>query len=206
MRSLPYLLFLCAATLWGADLEVPQTLPLVYPQPVGDCFILRLDNRRYEIVNPFKEPVAQLLGKCNYAQVKALFDIQKRAVVERSNYEGIITRTQSLLTLATTKVERARQTLETLKQQRITYRTSATVDLESLLRLDAVILTTSAQVNQLEDLEDRAITKCADAKRGLQPFEEKVQKAQADYVAALKDYERNLGEIRTIAIAHGKQL
>ena len=34
----------------------------------------------------------------------------------------------------------------------------------------------------------------------------KVQLAQDKYIAALKDYERTLGDIRTIAIANGKAL
>lgn len=206
MRSLPCLLWCFAVSLFGEDLTAPQTLPLVYPQPVGNCFILRIDSRRYELINQFKDPVAQLLGTANYAQVKALHEVQRRAVVERTNYEGTVTRAQSNLTLATTRVERARQSLDALKQQRIAYRTSTTVDLETLFRLDAAILTTAAQVNQLEDLEDRASTKLADAKAGLTPYDEKVQKTQAEFIAALKDYERTLGEIRTIAIANGKPL
>ena len=202
----PVLLWFLGATLLSEDLSAPQSLPIVYPQPVADCFILRIDNRRYEIINLYKQPVAQLLGSAPYARVKALFDLQKRALADRTIYAGAITQTQTILSLATAKLERARQTLEALRQQRIAYRTSTTVDLESLLRLDNAIITEAAHVNQLEDLEDRAIAKLDAANKALQPYEEKVQKAQRDYVAALKDYDRTLGEIRVIAIAHGKQL
>lgn len=207
MRILPCLLLLAAA-LHGAEepLVAPQTLPIVYPQPVAHCFILRIDNRRYELDNQFKDPVALLLGSANYAPTKALFDALKRTLAERLPIEAAVTRAQSALNLATAKVEKSRATLESLRQQRLLYRSSDKIDLQELIRMDNAIVIETANLARYEDMEDKAQQKLADAQKAVIPYNEKVQVAQDKYVAALKDYERTLGEIRAIAVANGKAL
>ena len=184
----------------------PQTLPLVYPQPVAHCFLLRIDNRRYELDNLFKDSVAQLLGSANYAQTKALFDALKRTIAERAPIEGAVTRAQTALNLATAKVEKSRATLDSLKQLRNTYRSSDRVDLQELLRMDSAITNETLNLARYEDLEEKAQIKLSEAQKAVAPYNDKVQLAQDKYVAALKDYERTLGEIRAIAIANGKAL
>lgn len=207
MRILPCLL-LFAAALFGAEepLVAPQTLPILYPQPVAHCFILRIDNRRYELDNQFKDSVALLMGSANYAPTKALYDALKRTIAERVQFEAAVTRAQTQLNLATAKVEKSRANLDNLKQQRILYRASDKIDLQELLRMDAAILTETVNLARYEDLEEKAQQKLADAQKAVIPYNEKVQLAQDKYVAALKDYERTLGEIRAIAIANGKAL
>lgn len=207
MRILPCLLLLAAAMLGAEEPPAaPQTLPIVYPQPVAHCFILRIDNRRYELDNQFKDSVALLMGSANYAPTKALYDALKRTIAERVQFEAAVTRTQTQLNLATAKVEKSRANLDSLKQQRILYRSSDKVDLQELLRMDAAILTETVNLARYEDLEEKAQQKLADAQKAVIPYNEKVQLAQDKYVAALKDYERTLGEIRAIAIANGKAL
>ena len=207
MRTLPCLLLLAAVVL-GAEAPPtpPQTPPIVYPQPVAKCFLLRIDNRRYELDDQFKDAVARLLGSANYAQTKALFDALKRTLSERAPIEGAVTRAQTALNLATAKVEKSRLNLAGLKQLRNTYRSSDRIDLQELLRMDAAITNETLNLARHEDLEEKAQLKLAEAQKAVLPYNEKVQLAQDKYIAALKDYERTLGEIRSIAIAHGKAL
>lgn len=207
MRTLPCLLLLAVAVLGAeAPLTPPQTPPIVYPQPVAKCFLLRIDNRRYELDNQFKDAVALLLGSANYAQTKALFDALKRTIAERAPIEGAVTRAQTALNLATAKVEKSRVNLDGLKQLRTTYRSSDRIDLQELLRMDAAITNETLNLARYEDLEEKAQLKLAEAQKAVLPYNEKVQLAQDKYIAALKDYERTLGEIRAIAIANGKAL
>jgi hypothetical protein len=207
MKALPCLLLLLTTALRALELPTPpQNLPIVYPQPVGHCFILRVDNRRYELADDFKEPVARLLGGANYAQTKSLFDDLKRTIAERVPLETAVTRAQSALNLATAKVEKSRATVDALRQKRTLYRTSEKLDLQELLRLDNAIVIESANLARYEDMEERAQQKLADAQKAVIPYNEKVQAAQDKYVAALKEYDRTLGELRALAIANGKAL
>jgi hypothetical protein len=207
MRTLPCLLLLATVVLGAAEpLTAPQTLPLVYPQPVAHCFILRIDSRRYELDNVFKDSVAQLLGSANYVQTKALFDALKRTIAERAPIEGAVTRAQTALNIASAKVEKSRANLDSLKQMRNTYRSSDRIDLQELLRMDSAITNETTNLARYEDSEEKAQLKLTEAQKLVVPYNEKVQLAQDKYIAALKDYERTLGDIRTIAIAHGKAL
>lgn len=207
MRALPCLLLLLTSALRALELpSPPQNLPIVYPQPVGQCFILRIDNRRYELANDFKEPTARLLGGANYAQTKALFEALRRTLAERQPLEAAVTRAQAALTLATAKVEKSRATVDALRQQRTLYRTSEKLDLQELLRMDNAIVIETANLARHEDMEERAQLKLAEAQKAIIPYNEKVQLAQDKYVAALKEYDRTLGELRALAIANGKAL
>jgi hypothetical protein len=207
MRTLPCLLLLAAVVL-GAEAPPtpPQTPPIVYPQPVAKCFILRIDSRRYELDNVFKDSVAQLLGSANYVQTKALFDALKRTIAERAPIEGAVTRAQTALNIASAKVEKSRANLDSLKQMRNTYRSSDRIDLQELLRMDSAITNETTNLARYEDSEEKAQLKLTEAQKLVVPYNEKVELAQDKYIAALKDYERTLGDIRTIAIAHGKAL
>ncbi len=207
MRTLPCLLLL-ATVVFGAEapLTPPQTPPIVYPQPVAQCFLLRIDSRRYELDNQFKDSVAQLVGSANYAQTKALFEALKRTIAERGPIEAAVTRAQTVLNLATAKVEKSRVNLDHLKQMRNTYRSSDRIDLQELLRMDSAITNETLNLARYEEQEEKAQLKLAEAQKAVVPYNEKVQLAQDKYVAALKDYERTLGAIRAIAIANGKAL
>ncbi len=207
MRTHTCLLLLVAGILYAEEpLTAPQTPPIVYPQPVGQCFILRIDSRRYELDNLFKDPVARLLGSANYVPTKALYDALKRVILERAPIEGAVTRAQALVNLYTTKVEKSRANLDSLKQLRNTYRSSDKVDLQELLRMDSAITNETLNLTRYEDLEEKAQLKLVDTQKAVAPYNVKVQLAQDKYIAALKDYERTLGDIRTIAIANGKAL
>lgn len=173
---------------------------------MAKCFLLRIDSRRYELDNQFKDAVARLLGSANYAETKALFDALKRTIAERTPLAAAVTRAQTALDLATAKIEKSRGNLDGLKQLRNSYRSSDRIDLQELLRMDAAITNETLNLARYEELEEKAQLKLADTQKAVLPYNEKVQLAQDKYVAALKDYERTLGEIRAIAIANGKAL
>ncbi|MEN9536250.1 MAG: hypothetical protein RLZZ178_247, partial [Verrucomicrobiota bacterium] len=91
MKALPALLALLtaltaltatAATTAAPPPEAPQTLPILYDQP-GDRYILRIDNRRYQMPYPTKDGIARLMSSANYPRTKLLFDEYKRALEER---------------------------------------------------------------------------------------------------------------------------
>jgi hypothetical protein len=84
VKVLPALLALLTALSAGAASapEAPQTLPILYDQP-GDRYILRIDNRRYQMPYPTKEGVARLMSAANYPRTKLLFEEYKRALEER---------------------------------------------------------------------------------------------------------------------------
>ena len=53
----------------AAEPEAPQSLPIIYDQP-GEKYILRIDNRRYQIPYVTKEGVVQLMSTANYPRTK----------------------------------------------------------------------------------------------------------------------------------------
>ena len=94
MKAFPALLALLTAltaTAAAPAPEAPQTLPILYDQP-GDRYILRIDNRRYQMPYPTKEGVARLMSAANYPRTKLLFDEYKRALEEREKAEATIRR------------------------------------------------------------------------------------------------------------------
>lgn len=82
MKAFPALLALLAALTASAAPapEPPQSLPILYDQP-GDRYILRIDNRRYQMPYPTKEGVARLMSAANYPRTKLLYDEYKLSLI-----------------------------------------------------------------------------------------------------------------------------
>jgi chromosome segregation ATPase len=195
------------AVTWAAegDPTPPQSLPIIYDQP-GGKFILRVDNRRYQLPNENKEAVARLIADANYVHTKNLFDALKRALSDKAKADDTVKHADTIANRESARVERLRQTLESLRAQSLSVRTSPYVDLVTLNRIDVEIVNANAQLHNAEDQADKAKDKATEVRKAAEPAQQAAQKAQDDYATALKQYEKTLADLKALAIATGSAL
>ena len=185
--------------------EAPQTLPILYDQP-GDRYILRIDNRRYQMPYPTKDGIARLLSSANYPRTKLLFDEYKRALEEREKAEATIRRAQANLTRENERVARLSRSLESLRSQLALLRTLPNVDLNEILFLQNQIRSTDASLTAAEAQEAKAATALDRTQGSAEATLRRADEARAAYLAALTVYEKPLAEIRALAISVGSAL
>jgi hypothetical protein len=185
--------------------EAPQTLPILYDQP-GDRYILRIDNRRYQMPYPTKDGIARLLSSANYPRTKLLFDEYKRTLEEREKAEATIRRAQANLTRENERVARLSRSLESLRSQLALLRTLPNVDLNEILFLQNQIRSTDASLTAAEAQEAKAATALDRTQGSAEATLRRADEARAAYLAALTVYEKPLAEIRALAISVGSAL
>ena len=208
MKAFPALLALLTALTAMAAApapEAPQTLPILYDQP-GDRYILRIDNRRYQMPYPTKDGIARLLSSANYPRTKLLFDEYKRALEEREKAEATIRRAQANLTRENERVARLSRSLESLRSQLALLRTLPNVDLNEILFLQNQIRSTDASLTAAEAQEAKAATALDRTQGSAEATLRRADEARAAYLAALTVYEKPLAEIRALAISVGSAL
>lgn len=208
MKALPALLCLLllgVVPAWAADPEAPQTLPILYDQP-GDRYILRIDNRRYQLPYKTKEGVARLMAAANYPRTKLRFDEYKRSLEDKVKAEAVVRRAESSVTRESDRVARLRRSLESLRAQLALLRSQPNIDARELLFLQEQIRNTSASLASAEDMEAKAQANLDRTKASTESAFVRADKAREDYVAALDEYEKPLAEIRAIAMTHGAAL
>ncbi len=207
MKAFPALLALLAAlTAVAAPApDAPQSLPILYDQP-GDRYILRIDNRRYQMPYPTKEGVARLMSAANYPRTKLLYDEYKRALDERAKAESTIRSSQSNLARETERVARLNRSLDSLRQQLALLRGLPNVDLNELLFLQNQIRITAASLATAEAQEAKAASALDRTQGAAEATLRRADKARDDYVAALTEYEKPLAEIRVLAMSVGSAL
>ncbi len=207
MKAFPALLaFLAALTAGAASApDAPQSLPILYDQP-GDRYILRIDNRRYQMPYPTKEGVARLMSAANYPRTKLLFDEYKRALDERAKAESTIRSSQSNLARETERVARLNRSLDSLRQQLALLRGLPNVDLNELLFLQNQIRATSASLASAEAQEAKAAAALDRTQGSAEATLVRADKARDAYVAALTEYEKPLAEIRALTLSVGSAL
>ncbi|MEK0438835.1 MAG: hypothetical protein RL444_1569 [Verrucomicrobiota bacterium] len=207
MKAFPALLaFLAALTALAAPVpDAPQSLPIIYDQP-GDRYILRIDNRRYQMPYPTKDGVARLMSAANYPRTKLLFDEYKRALDERAKAESTIRSAESNVARETERVARLNRTLDSLRQQLALLRGLPNVDLNELLFLQNQIRITAASLASAEAQEAKAASALDRTQGAAEATLRRADKARDDYVAALTEYEKPLAEIRALAMSVGSAL
>lgn len=207
MKAFPALLALLAAltALAAPAPEAPQSLPIIYDQP-GDRYILRIDNRRYQMPYPTKEGVARLMSAANYPRTKLLFDEYKRALEERAKTESTLRVAQANLSRETERVARLNRSLEALRQQLALLRSLPNVDLNEILFLQNQIRATTASLASAEAQESKAAAALDRTQGSAEAVLRRADKARDDYVAALTEYEKPLAEIRALAMSVGHAL
>ena len=208
MKALPALLCLLLigiAPAWAADPAAPQTLPIIYDQP-GEKYILRIDNRRYQLPYLTKEGVVRLMSAANYPRTKLRYEEFKRALEDKAKAEVLVNRAQSAATREAERVTRLRRSLESLRTQLAQLRSQQPVDVRQLQFLQEQIRSTSASLASAEDQEAKAQSNLDKTKAATESAFVRADKAREDFVAALDDYEKPLSEIRAIAMTHGTAL
>ncbi|MBM3868647.1 MAG: hypothetical protein FJ384_06935 [Verrucomicrobia bacterium] len=208
MKALPALLALLAALTASATAsspEAPQSLPILYDQP-GDRYILRIDNRRYQMPYATKEGIARLMSAANYPRTKLLYDEYKRALEEREKAEATIRRSQANLTRENERVARLSRSLESLRSQLALLRGLPNIDLNQLLFLQDQIRSTAAALAAAEAQEAKAAAALDRTQGSAEATLRRADEARDAYVAALTAYEKPLAEIRALAMSVGSAL
>ena len=207
MKAFPALLaLLTALTAVAASApEAPPSLPILYDQP-GDRYILRIDNRRYQMPYPTKDGVARLMSAANYPRTKLLFEEYKRTLEERAKAEGTVRSAQANLDRETERVARLNRSLDSLRQQIALLRGLPNVDLNELLFLQNQLRATAASLGSAEAQEAKAAAALDRTRGAVESTLRRADKARDDYVAALTEYEKPLAEIRALAISVGSAL
>jgi hypothetical protein len=212
IRNLPVkvfpalLAFLTALTAAAAPApDAPQTLPILYDQP-GDRYILRIDNRRYQMPYPTKDGVARLMAGANYPRTKLLYDEYKRSLEERAKTESTIRSAQANLTRENERVARLNRNLDSLRNQLALLRSLNTIDLNEILLLQNQIRATAASLASAEAQEAKAAAALDRTQGSAEATLVRADKARDAYVAALTEYEKPLAEIRALAMSIGSAL
>jgi DNA repair ATPase RecN len=205
VKSLAHgLLCLLAASLGAATDEPspPTTLPFIYEE-IGGKFLLRLDNRRYQLASTHKDSVAHLLADANYPQAKLCHEDYKRALASVARYDASAKRLGTV-------VERARQSLESARNQLSLYlslyRSYPTYDPSQVLFLQEQVNRATSQLATAEDQENRARQKTEEVRQASEPAQERAEKARQAYQAALTSYEKTLASLRALALSAGTAL
>ena len=208
MKALPALLCLLLLGIepaQAADPAAPQTLPIIYDQP-GEKYILRVDNRRYQLPYVTKEGVVRLMAAANYAHTKLRYEEFKRALEDKAKAEALVNRAQSAATRESDRVSRLQRSLESLRTQLALLRSQQPIDVRQLQFLQEQIRNTSVSLASAEDQEAKAEANLDKTKSSTESAFQRADQAREDYVTALKDYEKPLAEIRSIAMTHGSAL
>jgi len=208
VKALPALLCLLLLGIdpaQAADPAAPQTLPIIYDQP-GEKYILRIDNRRYQLPYLTKEGVVRLMSAANYPRTKLRYEEFKRALEDKAKAEVLVNRAQSAATREADRVTRLRRSLESLRTQLAQLRSQQPVDVRQLQFLQEQIRNTSVSLASAEDQEAKAQSNLDKTKAATESAFVRADKAREDFVAALDDYEKPLSEIRAIAMTHGTAL
>ena len=208
MKALPALLGLLLLGMTparAADPHAPDTLPIIYDQP-GSKYILRIDNRRYQLAYVTKERVVALMSAANYPGTKLRFDEFKRSLEDKARAEMLVDRAQSNATRDSDRVAHLLSSLEALRSQLALLRSQPNIDVQELQFLQEQIRNTSASLASAEDMEAKAQSNLERTKSSTESAFQRVDKAREDYVAALDAYEKPLAAIRTIALTLGGAL
>jgi hypothetical protein len=113
VKALPALLCLLLigiAPAWAADPAAPQTLPIIYDQP-GEKYILRIDNRRYQLPYVTKEGIVRLMSAANYPRTKLRYEEFKRALEDKAKAVVLVNRAQSAATREADRVTNIARTI-----------------------------------------------------------------------------------------------
>ena len=207
VKAFPALLaFLTALTAAAAPApEAPQTLPILYDQP-GDRYILRIDNRRYQMPYTTQDGVARLMSAANYPRTKLLFDEYMRSLEERAKVESTLRSAQANLTRENERVARLNRSLDSLRNQLALLRSLNTIDLNEIILLQNQIRATAASLAAAEAQEARAAAALDRTQGSAEATLQRADKARDAYVAALTEYEKPLAQIRALAMSVGSAL
>jgi len=196
VKARPALLALLSATIlaMAAPTEVtplPALPPTVYAQPAGKIKV-RIDGKGY------------------YAKTRELYLGLRRTLTEKSLTEAKLRQSDTLAQAAAERLTGLRQKHAALKEKLSTLlhdpAAAAGADLNTYVQLEAGITATATLIAREEELAAAAQAKAEAARLKAEPTLEAARKQNADYLEALKAYERPLQELRELAVAKGTAL
>lgn len=214
MKARPALFALLSATIlaMAAPPEVtplPALPPTVYAQPAGKIKV-RIDGKGYLLPEELKPTVTKLLGEANYAKTRELYLGLRRTLLEKSLTEAKLRQSDTLAQAAAERLAGLRQKHAALKEKLSALlhdpAAAAGADLNTYVQLEAGITATATLIAREEELAAAAQAKAEAARLKAEPTLEAARKQNADYLEALKAYERPLQELRELAVAKGTAL
>ncbi len=204
-RLLPALLIAAAAAAAEKPPSEPASLPILYDQP-GDRFILRVDNRRYQMHKDLRPLVADLMATANYPRTKLAHE---ELVAAAAEMDKVLERAAAARRDAERDAARSRRladTVESLNRQIALLRVQQPVDFNAIAVLLNQIAVETESLRRAQQQEDKSRGRAEAADRAADPARQRADKAREGYAKALDDYERPLSRIRAMAMANGSPL
>jgi chromosome segregation ATPase len=205
LSALLWLPLFAAAAFAADEPEAPPSLPIIYEQP-GDRYILRLDNRRYQMPVTTKAPVSQLMVTANYRQTKLLYDEFKRSLDDKAKSDMTIRQAERGVEREEERVARQLQVIENLESQLAVLRGQQNVTARDLLVLNDQIRQAKSVLANAKGLEAKARAGLERTRAAAEATFARTDKARDTYVKALAAYEKTLAEIRALALSLGTSL
>ena len=214
MKAYPALLALLSATvlMTAAPTEeapLPAFPPTVFAQPAGKIKV-RIEGKGYLLPEELKPTVTKLIGEANYVRTRELYQAMRRALSDKALAESKVRQSETLAQAATERLESLRRKHVTLKEKLSTLlhdpEAGVSADLNTYVQLEAAITATAAQIVREEELAAAAQAKAEATRLKAEPTLEAARKQNAEYLEALKAYERPLKELQELAVAKGTAL
>jgi len=205
LSALLWLPLFAAAAFAADEPEAPPSLPIIYEQP-GDRYILRLDNRRYQMPVTTKAPVSQLMVTANYRQTKLLFDEFKRSLDDKAKSDMTIRQAERLVDAEVERVARAQDNVENVNDQISVLRGQQNVTARDLALLQEQLRQAKVALTNAKGKEAKARSNLERTQAAAEATFARTDKARDTYVKALAAYEKTLAEIRALALSLGTSL
>jgi hypothetical protein len=214
VKAYPALLALLSATVLATaapteETPLPALPPNVYAQPAGKIKV-RIEGKSYLLPEEIKPTVTKLLGEANYAKTRELYLALRRSLSDKSLAEAKVRQFETLAQAAAERLESLQRKHAGLKEKLATLlhdpEAAVTADLNTYVQLEAAITATAAQIVREEELAAAAQAKAETTRLKAEPALEAARKQNAEYLEALRAYERPLKELRELAVAKGTAL
>ncbi|MEY2750461.1 MAG: hypothetical protein RLZZ550_432, partial [Verrucomicrobiota bacterium] len=180
-----------------------------YAQPAGKIKV-RIEGKSYLLPEEIKPTVSKLIGEANYVKTRELYLALRRTLLDKSQVEAKVRQSEALAATATERLESLRIKQAALKEKLATLlhdpEAATKADLNTYVQLEAGITTLATQIAREEELVAAARARAEAARLKAEPTLEAARKQNAEYLEALKAYERPLKELRELAVAKGTAL
>ena len=214
MKARPALFALLSATILAMaapaeETPLPALPPNVYAQPAGKIKV-RIEGKSYLLPEEIKPTVAKLIGEANYVKTRELYLALRRTLLDKSQVEAKVRQSEALAATATERLASLRLKQAALKEKLATLlhdpEAATKADLNTYVQLEAAITAAAAQIVREEELVAAAQARAEASRLKAEPTLEAARKQHADYLEALKAYERPLRELRELAVSKGTAL
>ncbi len=213
MKARPALLALLSTTILAMaapteETPLPALPPNVYAQPAGKIKV-RIEGKSYLLPEEIKPTVSKLIGEANYVKTRELYLALRRTLLDKSQVEAKVRQSEALAA-ASERLENLRLKQAAQKEKLATLlhdpEAATKADLNTYIQLEAAITTFASQIVREEEMVAAAQARAEATRLKAEPTLEAARKQNAEYLEALKAYERPLKELRELAVAKGTAL